>query len=337
MSAPSQAAGPPGAVESCAAGAVVARWLAPVPDRPRPGGLPSRSVTLHHFGYVRLIACAAGPLRVTRGAREAAGDTGAGGDAVALLVPRDGTVLLVQDGRGAQVAGGQLALIDLRRGFSVEQRDSARALFFRFPTHALQLPGDVLRTLTARALTPTTGVAALLAPLLRRLDESAAGIPPAVGERLGGIVTELVAALAEDVHEVCAAPDGPPRTGPQQLILTIRQYIDRHLGDPGLSAEGVARAHLISVRYLHRLFQGEGVSVGRLILRRRVEECARELARRGRVSPSISVVASRWGFRNAAHFSRAFKAVHGQSPQQWRRLAIATETAEAPMPVATGG
>lgn len=98
----------------------------------------------------------------------------------------------------------------------------------------------------------------------------------------------------------------------------------RHLDDPGLSAEGVARAHLISVRYLHRLFQDEGVTVGRLILRRRVEECARELARRGGVSPSISVVATRWGFRNAAHFSRAFKAVHGQSPQQRRRLVAAS-------------
>ena len=98
----------------------------------------------------------------------------------------------------------------------------------------------------------------------------------------------------------------------------------RHLDDPGLSAEGVARAHLISVRYLHRLFQDEGVTVGRLILRRRVEECARELARRGGVSPSISVVATRWGFRNAAHFSRAFKADHGQSPQQRRRLVAAS-------------
>ncbi|MEU9122297.1 hypothetical protein AB0C96_20960 [Streptomyces sp. NPDC048506] len=74
----------------------------------------------------------------------------------------------------------------------------------------------------------------------------------------------------------------------------IRTYIDRRLDDPDLSAERIAGAHQISVRYLHRLFEDEEATVGRLILLRRVEECARELARRGRVSSSISVVASRW-------------------------------------------
>ncbi|MDT0464918.1 helix-turn-helix domain-containing protein [Streptomyces gibsoniae] len=329
MSPLPRTAGRPSIAASSDAGAAVARWLAPGHDHPWHGEPVPAAVTLHHFGYVRLIACAAGPLRVARGSRPSAEDTAAAGDAVALVVPRDGAVRLVQDGRGAEVRSGQLALLDLRRAFSAEQVDAARMLFFRLPAHVLHIPGDVLRTLTARALTPSGGVAALLAPLLRRLDDTASRIPAAVGERLGGIVTELVAALVDDAYEAYDSVDSSPRTGPEQLIVTIRRYIDQHLDDPGLSAEGIARAHLISVRYLHRLFQGEEVTVGRLILRRRVEECARELARRGRVSPSISVVATRWGFRNAAHFSRAFKAVHGQSPQQWRRLAAAAATGSA--------
>ncbi|MFF4961494.1 helix-turn-helix domain-containing protein [Streptomyces sp. NPDC001222] len=324
MSALPRTADRPCTPASSDVGDAVARWLAPVHDHPRLGEPLPGTVTLHHFGYVRLIACAAGPLRVARGSRPHAEDTAAAKDAVALVVPRDGAVRLVQDGRGAEVRSGQLALLDLRRAFSVEQRDAARTLFFRLPAHALHIPGEVLRTLTARALTPSGGVAALLAPLLGRLDDTASRVPAAVGERLGGIVTELVAALVDDAYEAYDSVDRSPRSGPQQLIVTIRRYIDQHLDDPDLSAEGIARAHLISVRYLHRLFQGEGVTVGRLILRRRVEECARELARRGRVSPSVSVVATRWGFRNAAHFSRAFKAVHGQSPQQWRRLAAAS-------------
>ncbi|MGW1259637.1 helix-turn-helix domain-containing protein [Streptomyces sp. NPDC002513] len=321
MSTPSRTAVAPGTAASSDVGATVARWLTPIHDHPRQGDPLPGSMTLHHFGYVRLIACEAEPLRLTHGPRAAAEHDG---DAIALLVPRNGTVRLVQDGRGAHVESGQLALIDLRRPFSVEQRDTVRIMFFRLPAHVLHVPGDALRTLSARALTPKGGVAALLAPLLRRLDDTASRIPAAVGERLGGIVTELVAALIDDVYEACETMDRLPRTGPQQLVASIRQYIDRHLHDPDLSAEDIARAHLISVRYLHRLFQGEGVTVGRLILHRRVEECARELARRGRVGPSISVVASRWGFRNPAHFSRAFKAVHGESPQQWRRHAVAT-------------
>ncbi len=135
------------------------------------------------------------------------------------------------------------------------------------------------------------------------------------------MVTDLVAGLVEESAEE------PAEAGQRQLMLSVREYVERHLGDLDLSAERIARAHFVSVRYLHRLFEGEGITVGRLIQRLRVEQCARELARRGRVSPSIAVVAARWGFRSAAHFSRAFRAVHGCSPQQWRRAAMTTDAA----------
>ncbi|MFD5326455.1 helix-turn-helix domain-containing protein [Streptomyces sp. NPDC127092] len=294
----------------------LSRWLAPVLERTRQDGPASGSVALRHFGYLRLIICESGPLHLTRGEESVANDAG---DAIAVLIPRSGSVRLVQDGRGTRVESGQLALVDLRRAFSVEQRERARILFFRLPAHALHLPVSALRTVTARPLALTDGVTALLAPLLLGLDESAARMPAAAGERLGGIVTELVAALVHEFTEAAAAEDRSDRTGRRRLIGKVRQYIDRHLDDPDLSVERIAAAHLISVRYLHRLFEGEDVTVSRLILRRRVEECARELARRARVNPSVSVVASRWGFRNAAHFSRAFKAVHGYPPQEWRR------------------
>ncbi|GKQ34091.1 helix-turn-helix domain-containing protein [Streptomyces sp. A012304] len=285
-------------------------------EQPAPAG----SASVHHFGYLRLTVCEPGSLVRYAGA----------GDAIAVLVPGDGAVHLVQDGRGTRVESGQLALIDLRRPFraDIDREAPSRLLLFRLPAHALHVPDTALRTVTARALPPTDGVAALLAPLLHNLDESASRTPPAVGERLGGIVTELVAAL---VHELTEDKDeeADRRAGRHQLVLTIREYIDRHLDDPELSAERIAAAHLISVRYLYRLFEDEGVSVGRLILRRRVEECARELVRRARVSQSIAVVAARWGFRNAAHFSRSFKAVYGQSPQEWRRR-VRTHTTEQP-------
>ncbi|MFD5796655.1 hypothetical protein [Streptomyces diastatochromogenes] len=85
-------------------------------------------MSLHHFGYLRLIVCETGPLCLTRGGGSIAQDAG---DAIAVLMPRGGTVRLVRDGRGALVESGQLALIDLRRAFSVEQRERTRLLFFR--------------------------------------------------------------------------------------------------------------------------------------------------------------------------------------------------------------
>lgn len=67
------------------------------------------------------------------------------------------------------------------------------------------------------------------------------------------------------------------------------------------------------------------MTITRWILQRRLEECSRELARRGRVSPTVSSVAQRWGFVNAAHFSRAFRTAYGMSPREWRSTALTTD------------
>ncbi|MEV7196212.1 helix-turn-helix domain-containing protein [Streptomyces sp. NPDC093510] len=317
MNARPVTAASPGAETSADVEAAFSQWLTPVVEAADPAARANGTVTLHHFGYVRMLACEAGPLRLVRRPRSPAQAATGPADAVALLVPLDGTAHLAQDGRGTPVESGELALIDLRRAFSVERKARSRTLLFRIPLHALHLPAAPLRSLTARAVTPSGGAAALLPVLLPRLDASQSRVPAPVAERLGGVIADLVAGLVEDLAQDA---EGPPGAGRHPLVVTILEYIERHLGDPELSAERIAAAHLVSVRYLHRLFEAEGVTVGRLIQRQRVERCADELARRGRVSPSIAVVASRWGFRSAAHFSRAFKAVHGHSPQQWRRL-----------------
>ncbi|WP_369215328.1 helix-turn-helix domain-containing protein [Streptomyces flavofungini] len=307
--------------------AAFSRWLAPVAE-PSDGRARGR-VTLHHLGYVRLLACDTGPLRLTR--RPGTATARPGEDAVALLLPREGTLRLAQHGRATSVAGGEAALLDLRTAFSLDRPDGGRLLALRVPLHALHVPATALRPATARVLARPACPAAELLP---HLEASAGLLPAEVGERLGGFVTDLVAALVEDAAE---DEDGPPPSGRHQLTGAIRRYIDQHLSDPGLSAERVAAAHLISTRYLHRLFESEGITVGRLIQLRRVERCAQELTRRARVSPSVAVVAARWGFGSAAHFSRAFKAVYGCPPQQWRRMAARTGELPAPAPLDAGG
>ncbi|MVO88052.1 helix-turn-helix domain-containing protein [Streptomyces sp. p1417] len=327
MSAESGTAVPPGTETSTDVESAFARWLTPLVALDDSDRRADGSVSLRRFGYVRMLTCASGPLRLVGGPRPAAPDTE---EAVALLVPREGAARLAQDGRGVSVVPGESALVDLRRAFTVEHEGThegtARTLFLRLPLHALHVPSVPLRSLTARVLPPPAGSAAVLPALLGHLETSAPRVSAPLGERLGGLVTDLVAGLVEDLAE---DTEGPAEDDRHPLVVTIRQYIDRHLGDPELSAELVAAAHLISVRYLHRLFEAEGVTVGRLIQRQRVERCAGELARRGRSSPSIAVVAARWGFRSPAHFSRAFKSVYGRPPQQWRRM-VMSGTADAP-------
>ncbi|MGW1027155.1 helix-turn-helix domain-containing protein [Streptomyces sp. NPDC002577] len=87
----------------------------------------------------------------------------------------------------------------------------------------------------------------------------------------------------------------------------VRTYLDGHLGDPGLGPDTVAAAHHMSVRSLHKLFEGEGITVSRLIQRRRLQECARDLAQGGSSERTLSGVARRWSFTHPASFSRLFR------------------------------
>jgi len=103
--------------------------------------------------------------------------------------------------------------------------------------------------------------------------------------------------------------------------LTIRrilQYIDDAITDPALTCERVAKANGISQRYLRKLFQSKGHSVSEWIWMKRLEGARRDLSNPRLANRSITSVAYDWGFKDAAHFSRAFKARFEQTPRQIR-------------------
>ncbi|MFC3572373.1 helix-turn-helix transcriptional regulator [Streptomyces yaanensis] len=80
----------------------------------------------------------------------------------------------------------------------------------------------------------------------------------------------------------------------------------------------IADAHNMSVRYLHKLFEQEEITVSRWILRQRLERCRRDLLRATGTAPTVARVARRWGFVSPSHFSRAFRAAYGMSPREWQ-------------------
>ncbi|MFE6334249.1 helix-turn-helix domain-containing protein [Streptomyces sp. NPDC057806] len=292
----------------------VRHWLGPLRvTRFQQGGAFEGALWANDLGYVRVLTMQADPVRLSRTTDLV---TSAPDDRLALAVQVSGTAALHQDGRSTDVRPGELALCDLRRPFSFEQRQPFRLHVIRLPGQALGVSGKRAEQMTGRAVRTGEGVAALLGPLLSTLTECAEETVGPVGERLAGTVADLLATLIDE-----QTLDERPQVGDTRaahLLTAIRRYIDDNLSDPDLSPAVIAEVHRISVRYLHLLFEPEETTVRRLIQRRRVEECARELVRRGRVTPTISVVARQWGFQNVAHFSRSFKSVYGYSPRDWR-------------------
>ncbi|MER7431733.1 helix-turn-helix domain-containing protein [Nonomuraea rubra] len=301
----------------------MSRTLVPVAVAPRDDTPFNGRIVADTLGYLQVCSIEADAGRIDRTPALLA--HGAEGF-VAVGVQVSGTATLVQDGRRAQVGEGDLVVYDTTRPYSLDFPQPFRAYVFQLPRRVLGLPYDDIRQVTGTAIGTGDGVGAALLPFLTTLAASATTFSPTVADRLAGNVTELVATLvAERTRQLPRNGDGTR----EHFVRRVRDHINRNLGDPALSPETIAQAHRISVRYLHRLFQGEGITVARLIQQRRLDECVRELARRGRRAPTVSAVALRWGFVSPAHFSRAFRAVYGLSPQEWRTLRAAEGDGEA--------
>ncbi|MFD5065580.1 helix-turn-helix transcriptional regulator [Streptomyces sp. NPDC058394] len=131
---------------------------------------------------------------------------------------------------------------------------------------------------------------------------------------------DLVALLVAEFF-----PPHKPEVSPVggEMLERIRADVEENLMDPDMSPESIARAHHISVRYLHKLFQNDGTTVSAWIRQRRLGSCRRELSRSSNRRRSVAAVAQSWGFMSPSHFSRLFRQEYGMSPREWQVSASA--------------
>ena len=113
------------------------------------------------------------------------------------------------------------------------------------------------------------------------------------------------------------------RPAPESSLTTlyreqIKAHVRANLRDPGLSVGRIAEGLRLSTSTLHRAFAGESVSITDWIWSQRLEGVRAELCDPGMRTRSISELAFSWGFNDAAHFSRAFKARYGCTPRELR-------------------
>jgi AraC-like DNA-binding protein len=260
-----------------------------------------------------------------------------------LLARVGGEFLLVGVRGGAPVqetpedlalAPGDICFYDADHPPSLELPGGARLKVFLVSREALGLPEQALRAVLTAPVSRSSRLGALLSPFLSELADTISVSPPAIGGMLSWNAVNLLATLATERSGEASA-DPPDTQSP--LLSRILGYVDRHLADPDLCPEGIATAHHISVRYLHKLFQDEDMTVGRWIQRRRLEECRRDLLHRVRGRRTIAAVAARWGFLSAPHFSRVFRAAYGMSPSEWRQRAGGRSSALRDQPSCADG
>ncbi|AHH99354.1 helix-turn-helix domain-containing protein [Kutzneria viridogrisea] len=228
-----------------------------------------------------------------------------------------GTGLLAQDRREAVLRPGDVALYDTSRPYSLMFEEDFSTLVVMLPQQSLDLPADLLAQLTAVRISGRRGVANVVVPFLAQLGGNLEQLHGPAGVRLAHSTVDLVSTLFAAELDLARDNGNPHR----ELVRRIHGYIDTNLSAPDLGPAQIAAAHYISTRHLHGLFQEQGATVSGWIRTRRLEHCRRDLLDPLHAARPVAAIAARWGFMDAAHFSRVFRAAFGRSPSELRAAA----------------
>lgn len=232
---------------------------------------------------------------------------------VSIQTQGEGTI--VQDGRAARLAPGDFALYDSTRPYELHFEAP-------FQQYVLRLPGPTLRTtlrdtqsLTASTVSGQRGAGHLMIGMIQTLAAD-----------IGTLAPESAAAVAESVTQILIAGLAGLPAARQQPVshLTayhreqIRACARARLRDPALSVASIAAQLQLSPSTLHRAWAGEACSIAEWIWSQRLDAARRDLCDPGLGARSVSDIAFSWGFNDAAHFSRAFRARFGCSARELR-------------------
>ncbi|GAN55775.1 helix-turn-helix domain-containing protein [Tanticharoenia sakaeratensis] len=201
------------------------------------------------------------------------------------------------------------AMLTLPRAFSL--------LYVRLPKLALhpRLLGPT--SLRVGVLAPTLGVRRVFAGFLQGLGQAIDALDTRQLRTVELALSELL--IGSVLSDPSYGGGAQPVNRRVAAMHSICQLIESELTDPDLTMTAIARKHGISPRGLQKLFAMTGQNFSQYLRLRRLSRCRDDLASPLSAHLSISEICFRWGFNDAAHFSRSFRQSYGMTPRAWRQ------------------
>ena len=236
---------------------------------------------------------------------------------VHLHMPLEGECLERQHGREVRLQAGQFVLLDGTRPFETVIKGPSRVLVLGIPTRRVRFHLPCAEECFA-IRPPVRASASLFSQFLGDYwAEYQRGLSEVMAERVLVPILDLMAAAYAGLEPLAVDSEG--------MVLARRRkilnYIEAHIGDVELTVNSIASSCGITPRYVHKIFADREETVGRYILRRRLEACARALVSESQRHHSILRIAFDWGFNSQTHFGRVFRAKFGVAPGEYRRSA----------------
>lgn len=231
-----------------------------------------------------------------------------------------GMAKVEQRGRLAQIASGDITVYLSSEPYDLVFNEWSDTRVLKIPLSAIKPYVRNLEDLTAQVIRRTSTEAAMLRGMMSNLWD---GRYVLSASSMAFISDALVQTTAAGLQAACNGANHSTNHGASNLdayyVAKAKAIIQRDIRQPSLNTAAVAMGVGISTRHLSRLFEAEALSVSRMIWTERLEGCRREIARSWRAKRSLNAVAFDWGFNNASHFSKAFRAHFGVSPSAYVR------------------
>jgi len=141
----------------------------------------------------------------------------------------------------------------------------------------------------------------------------------AIAPLVGRLVHDLIAATVGATRDALASAE---RRGIRAARLrAIMADITANLDDCDLKVADVAQRQRVTTRYVHKLFEREGLTFSAFLLDRRLSRAHRFLSEPRLADLKISSVAFDVGFGDLSYFNRVFRRRYGATPSEIRQAA----------------
>jgi AraC-like DNA-binding protein len=244
------------------------------------------------------------------------------GDLLYLCMTLTGTTVGSRGGREMVLSDGDAVLMTNEEAtWTMTSPSSVNIAGIRVPRSAIAPLVPKLENITMQRIARDTSGLRLVRKYLDVVADDEALAAPASQRLIISHFYDLVAlALGANGDARALAAD---RTLGAVRLAAIKADIVANLDDGNLRATTVATRNRVTVRYLHKLFESEGITYSEFVLGRRLARAYSLLTNPLHSRRAISTIAFDLGFNDLSYFNRTFRRRYNATPSGIRDGAAA--------------
>ncbi|WP_336978507.1 helix-turn-helix domain-containing protein [Altererythrobacter fulvus] len=233
-----------------------------------------------------------------------------------FLLQAEGQSTFYHCGKEAELVEGDFVLCDTGLPHYFRTHDRSVTVMVRVPPEVLRSYLPTPEQYCGQHLGRATGLTGTVAAMVRELSAGVGrDFSPLHEDRVARYLLEMISmsyTMGFDARNDASAIAWQRRKD-------VIQFIEDNLRDPELSPATISEGLRVSPRYLRTVFAPGGEKMSAYILRRRLEECARQMCNPAWNAHTLTEIAFSWGFNSAAHFTRTFHEKYGMAPRDFRK------------------